>query len=132
MYQFRELEVICLEISKPDLIKQRLKHNEYNRIWAKNNKPKMARFLRLWRRKRSFFVMNLKKDKCCIVCGESDIACLDFHHRNKADKKYSIQSLAGSTRDNNKVLDEVKKCDVVCANCHRKIHYKEVIAYRKP
>ena len=106
--------------------KQRLKHNAHNLAWSKRNRKKCAAYLRNWQRKRSTFVMGLKRDKRCIFCGESHIACLDFHHRDKTKKLCMIQRLARSTSSNNiRVLEEIEKCDLICSNCHRKIHYEE-------
>lgn len=60
----------------------------------------------------------------CGRCGEKDPACLDFHHRNgKADKEGHIGEFRkfGTQR----LLAEIAKCDVLCANCHRKYHRDE-------
>jgi Fe-S-cluster-containing dehydrogenase component len=60
----------------------------------------------------------------CLKCGESDIACLDFHHRNPAEKDGNVVHMAryGNVE---KALAEAAKCDVLCSNCHRKLHYYE-------
>jgi predicted HNH restriction endonuclease len=56
----------------------------------------------------------------CLYCAEKDPCCLDFHHQSN-DKKYSISNkLADKTWT--ALLEEIKKCIVVCANCHRKLH----------
>lgn len=55
----------------------------------------------------------------CSVCGlKDDPAVYDFHHRNPAEKDVSI-SRAKSWAVMKK---ELAKCDLVCANCHRKLH----------
>ena len=55
----------------------------------------------------------------CIDCGEKDIIVLEFDHKNSKEKEKNIAYMA---RFNNweKVLKEIEKCDVRCANCHRK------------
>ena len=60
----------------------------------------------------------------CIRCGEQDPACLDFHHRNGKDDKLGD---IGTFRKFGKarLLAEIAKCDVLCANCHRKFHRDE-------
>lgn len=60
----------------------------------------------------------------CSRCPESDIACLDFHHRNPAEKTGEVAYLA-RVGNLERALEEFKKCDVLCANCHRKLHYYE-------
>ena len=59
----------------------------------------------------------------CQICGESDPACLDFHHRDPTTKEGHIGEFRrfGMKR----LLAEIAKCDVLCANCHRKHHRDE-------
>ena len=60
----------------------------------------------------------------CIRCGESDVACLDFHHRNgKVDKLGHIGVIRKFAPE--RIKAEIAKCDVLCANCHRKYHRDE-------
>lgn len=54
----------------------------------------------------------------CVFCGEKDTCCLDFHHLK--DKEFTISHKEDISL--NKLLEEISKCIVVCANCHRKIH----------
>lgn len=57
----------------------------------------------------------------CCMCGETEEACLDFHHVNSEEKDYAISTLLtrGSLK---KIQEELQKCICVCSNCHRKIH----------
>lgn len=73
-----------------------------------------------WRKRsqdecRAFIVDYLKRHPC-VDCGNSDIRVLEFDH--VGDKKYNIASMIGSTSVN-RLREEVKKCVVRCANCHR-------------
>ena len=61
-----------------------------------------------------------KKTLKCSRCGENDHACLDFHHSNPAEKEVGV--IRQITKSMSSVLRELKKCVVVCANCHRRIH----------
>ena len=63
----------------------------------------------------------------CVRCGETHIACLDFHHRNPDEKDFLV-SIAVSKYPLDRIKEEVAKCDVLCANCHRKLHYEEKMA----
>lgn len=59
----------------------------------------------------------------CAVCGEAESACLDFHHRNPAEKLFTLSSAADlSKRTMEEIKAEALKCDPLCANCHRKLH----------
>ena len=53
----------------------------------------------------------------CVDCGESDVLVLEFDH--VAEKSFPI---AQALRDRfwSDILVEIAKCDVVCANCHRR------------
>ena len=63
--------------------------------------------------------LNLVKETAgCQICGEKCGLCLDFHHI-AGDKNFSVSCVwMGIAR----LLAEIQKCEVVCANCHRKIH----------
>lgn len=63
----------------------------------------------------------------CQKCGYNKcFAAIDFHHRDSAQKKFSIAVVRNwSFSDSNitKVLEEITKCDILCANCHRELHW---------
>lgn len=53
----------------------------------------------------------------CVDCGERDLMVLEFDHL--ADKEFSIATgLPDKPWD--VILKEIDKCEVVCANCHRR------------
>lgn len=60
----------------------------------------------------------------CEICGESRVYCLDFHHIDPNQKDGNISNLIRSS-NLDKVKEEISKCKVLCANCHRELHYKE-------
>jgi hypothetical protein len=59
----------------------------------------------------------------CKQCGESHISCLVFHHRNPKEKNFTIAKMVSGKMKKELILEEIKKCDVLCANCHRKLHW---------
>lgn len=59
----------------------------------------------------------------CVDCGERDPVCLDFDHRNPLEKSLRIGS--NIHRSMPLVLAEIAKCDVRCANCHRRKTHRE-------
>lgn len=69
-------------------------------------------------------VLEIKHSIGCQKCNENDPACLDFHHIND-DKEFAVaEALTGNI--NFKIIEkEIAKCIVLCANCHRKLHYYE-------
>lgn len=60
----------------------------------------------------------------CEICGYNKcIGALEFHHKNPFEKDFGIAA-KGYTRSIEKNKEEVDKCILVCANCHREIHEK--------
>ena len=60
----------------------------------------------------------------CENCGYSNcLDALEFHHKDLAQKDFSISS-KGYTRSWDRVKKELDKCTVLCANCHRELHAK--------
>ncbi len=55
----------------------------------------------------------------CINCGESDPIVLEFDHRNRDDKIESVSILVRNSSWK-RIEFEIQKCDVLCANCHRR------------
>lgn len=74
--------------------------------------------------KRREWARSLKDDKSCMYCRESFWACLEFHHREKDGKEFNLSSAMYVRKlGKDKILAEIEKCDVVCSNCHRKLHH---------
>jgi hypothetical protein len=64
----------------------------------------------------------------CADCGNSFETCaMDFDHRDPAEKRYTVTRMVGR-RSIPAILDEVAKCDIVCANCHRARTYNRRVA----
>jgi len=55
----------------------------------------------------------------CVDCGEANIVLLEFDHVNSTTKTNNISVLLSKTKTWNKILLEIEKCVVRCANCHR-------------
>ena len=58
----------------------------------------------------------------CNLCGYNKvIGALEFHHINPEEKSYGLASM-GTCHQLETDLQEIQKCILVCANCHREIH----------
>jgi hypothetical protein len=66
---------------------------------------------------------EFKATFACTVCGFSHPAVLDFHHIDRTNHR-SINKLAKDGKYA-QAKEEIKKCIVLCANCHRIHHHKE-------
>ena len=76
-----------------------------------------AQSKRRQRRRRTLYLLRYFEDHPCIDCGETDPVVLEFDHLR--DKSFDItQGL--DFRNWQSILDEIEKCEVVCANCHRR------------
>ncbi|MTD45220.1 hypothetical protein GKE82_13195 [Conexibacter sp. W3-3-2] len=56
----------------------------------------------------------------CVDCGQRDMAALDFDHRPGTAKRGDVTRLAAHGCSLAIVTEEIAKCDVRCANCHRR------------
>jgi hypothetical protein len=74
--------------------------------------------------KRRELIAAIKKEAGCARCGIDDPRVLDFHHRNADEKTLAVSQLISKTSWQ-AILDEVARCDVLCANCHRIAHAEE-------
>ena len=75
---------------------------------------------------------RLKTLTGCIKCGYKEHhAGLEFNHRSPRDKTMNISnqavtvSLRNSAKSKVKLKEELKKCDVLCATCHRIVTFEE-------
>lgn len=64
----------------------------------------------------------------CEKCGNENYACLDFHHNKDKDKEDNINSMFSNRWS--KLEKEIKKCSLLCRNCHQEKHSKEYIGTR--
>lgn len=60
------------------------------------------------------------QDKFCIDCKEYDPIVLEFDHKNRNTKTHQISKMINSSYSWERILKEIKKCDIRCANCHRR------------
>lgn len=57
----------------------------------------------------------------CSICGYNKcVDALEFHHRNPKEKEFKLGS--GNTMSWEEYKNELKKCILVCSNCHKEIH----------
>jgi hypothetical protein len=88
--------------------KNREKRNEQNRRAAAKR----------YRINRDNLIVYLK-DKNCVDCKEPDAIVLEFDHIDPSLKRAQIGNVLGSWNWNT-ILTEIEKCEIRCANCHRR------------
>jgi hypothetical protein len=69
-------------------------------------------------RARREWVNNYKTEHGCALCPEKNPAALDFHHKKKSEKAFTV-SQAIHSKSIDQLEAEIKRCVVLCARCHR-------------
>lgn len=97
-------------------------HSEYTKQHYKDKKSYYKEKAKLSREKimsaNKMLVRGFLMENPCIDCGCPDIEVLQFDHRDEKTKEYTIANIYHLSQD--KLLKEMAKCDVRCANCHTK------------
>lgn len=100
---------------------------EYKKVWRKKN----LAWRRQWRRKRGaekkiilIKTAGGKCTKCGLEYDGRNGGAFQFHHRDPSGKDFNIsKGLDGYSIED--LIDEAKKCDLLCANCHFILHMGE-------
>ena len=98
----------------------RKQKQEYNRQFYAEHKGYFKERTSRLNKEKKRWVTELKTEIGCVVCEEHCAACLDFHHINPETKEDCVCNLARYSCSLEKVKEEIRKCIVLCANCHRK------------
>ena len=105
-----------------DLDKQKkAQHKSYLK-----HKSEVRERTRQLRKERIQWFLEIRESLNCQRCGENHPGVLDFHHNGEQKKDNNVSRLVRSLYPKKRILAEIKKCDVLCSNCHRKLHWNEV------
>lgn len=107
-----------MEIIMSWLEDMKLKHPERFGVKVKKKRFRRERFREKWKR-----IVIEAMGGCCQCCGYS--ACqgaLELHHINPTIKEHSMSQILSEPGYFFEGVEELKKCVLVCANCHREIH----------
>jgi hypothetical protein len=98
----------------------------YRRQWYANNRERAK--TKIVERKKAMraWLLELKGTLSCsnVGCHENHPACLEFHHEDRTKKETSIAQVVALGWSKARILGEMAKCRVLCANCHRKAHWE--------
>ncbi len=102
---------------------------EYQRKHYLRNKKKYLRKSKennkRYRARNREFIKRYKMSVGCQECGfKKHYAALDFHHMTD-DKKDNIALMSNESFSLKRIKTEIRKCVVLCANCHRTKHCEE-------
>ena len=104
--------------------KDQNKKLEYARELYKKQKKLVVRRVAERKKKIKSWIEEYKKNLKCSNCSETHPSTLDFHHKNKNEKEQGICYFVSNGYSIDKIRQEIEKCEVLCANCHRKLHYQ--------
>lgn len=93
-------------------------HSASVKRWRNGNREAASRISRKGFEKSADYIKRLKEGKPCFSCGGFFHPCaLDFHHMDAGTKLTSLSKLYGKKQ--RRIDEEVEKCVLLCANCHR-------------
>lgn len=75
-------------------------------------------------------MLNYLRDKRCVICGEPDPVVLEMDHIEPKDKQFSISQAVKFGYSWGEIAKELKKCRVLCANCHKRHTAKQFGWYK--
>lgn len=108
----------CKECSRKEIKKHYYSNKDYYLNKAKKRNRKLKQEI-------VKYLGNYLSNHCCVDCNESNIIVLEFDHRDSSTKSYDLNTMIKNGKSLKQIEIEVAKCDIRCANCHRKKTAKE-------
>ncbi len=109
------MEKICLTCGV--VFTAQLSWQKFCTAKCRNNSPAKKLVTQAFQQSRRAFIDKIKVERGCSICGyNAHPAALDFNHI-VGDKNFSISQ--DSKIALHKLLGEIDKCEILCANCHR-------------
>ena len=105
-----------IEFAKAGIVNDKMYYRHFCKKCYYERKIPRLKDIRKWFR-------GYKETLKCKHCGNSDHRVLEFHHIS--NKNFTISNAVVRGYAKEKILEEISKCIVLCANCHRIVHYTE-------
>ena len=103
---------VCKSCSQKQARKYYKKHKT-------KHKAAVAQHKKLYKEANRLFMIEYLSTHPCVDCGEKDIRCLEFDHV-RGNKTTNVSFMLKNVCSIETISKEIEKCDVRCANCHRK------------
>jgi len=110
--------------------KDKEKRNATNRASYHRNKEKRQKRNRENKASAKEKWKIFKSTLACVQCGQAHPATLDFHHIERHPDNRKVNKLL-TNKAYKQAAEEVKKCIVLCSNCHRIHHHNERLEKKK-
>lgn len=120
--------------SRPDGLQNRCKacNIARNKRWYRDNPgaraARMDDYARQRREGLHLRILVFLREHPCVDCGEADPVVLEFDHLR--DKVRNISAMVNARMPWRSIEAEIEKCEVVCANCHRRRTAQRIQSFR--
>lgn len=113
------ISMVGYHLTYGSLLKKKREDKDYSKTEYKIKRY----YSQIYKDRNRKIVEGYLKEHPCIDCGNTDLRVLDFDHV-KGKKIGSISYGIKSSWPIEKLLTEIDKCEVRCANCHRIVTYE--------
>ncbi len=108
-------------LKKESIVSIELKRKEFKK--RDRNKEQQAKYKKNAIERNKRIVAGYKAEGCSI-CGYNKCdKALHFHHLDPNEKEITISRLRSHAVD--RLIEEIEKCIVLCANCHYELHERK-------
>ena len=81
-----------------------------------------AKAVKLWRQRTKDRIVKSFGGHCNICGYDKCSAALELHHLDPSKKSFGLGSIRADPKKWNVIVDELRKCILLCSNCHREFH----------
>lgn len=96
-------------------------------LWYLNNREKVISLSKNRKIVNQQFILRYLQEHPCVDCGEIDVVVLEFDHQRDKTANVTVMVREGWSLES--IINEISKCEVVCANCHKRRTYKGSYRY---
>jgi hypothetical protein len=75
-----------------------------------------------WRQSTKTRIVEAMGNRCQICFYDKCNSALEFHHIDPSQKEFSFGKIVANPIKLDSILNELDKCILLCANCHREVH----------
>lgn len=75
-----------------------------------------------WRERTKARMIEAMGGKCCVCDYNKSQRAMDFHHLDPSEKEIGLGNARGTPVAWKKIVEELRKCVLVCNRCHQEIH----------
>jgi len=106
-------------------LENREKHIARTSAFARENRERYNAYRRSYVRRNRIFLRQYLATNPCVGRGEADPIVLEFDHLEPKEKTMCVSKVAANGSSLDTVKKEMAKCQVLCANCHKRKHKAE-------